>query len=833
MILDILKWYLVLLWIGAIGFAFVFPWLKQLPGRGSAFSRAVGLILVSFIFWLGGMLSLLRNDLGSLLAVILGLTAAAVWLYVKNWDELREWTRANRGYLIGTEIVFAAAFALMVVMRLGGPDISGTEKPMEIMFINSILKSDTFPPRDSWLSGYSISYYYFGYIMSAVLIRLSGVLSSVGFNLMLCTVFAMAAVSAYALVNDLLHLRASESGKTFRFKLRALIAPVFVLIAGNLEGLFELLHSLGLFWNEDGTSSFWSWVGLKELVEAPTRAAAWDITGRSGIWWWRASRVLGDYGMNGNAIEVIDEFPMFSFELGDLHPHVIAIPFVMLCIAIALNAFLKALRGSNPRLFFAEGLLGENHTLAETDLVRWMCSADFWLTAVCVGALLFLNTWDFPFYYGLYCLGVTAAYIHRNGWRKEAFTLFFETALPLAAGCILLYALFFMGFASQAGGIVPSGIFVTRTVLFLIMFGMFIFPVLVWQIWKLRGCGKTARSFGFWMVFWLFVGLMIIETILFVLLLALHGSSAGGTLKLAGDSFAGVQGINDLGTGLYGFITRRVWALPTLFILFAVAAIAFILVRQFAKADGAETETKIVEPIDVFVSLMMLIAAALVIFPEFFYLRDLFGTRMNTIFKFYYQAWILFGLSASYAVIDLLEGLKPAAKAAFAVPMTLLFACAMIYPYFCVTGKVQSASNRTIVTLDGANYLKRTRADWEALRWLEDAEPGVVLEKVGSSYGSDNLMSTFGGLQAVLGPAGHESQWRGGYNEIGSRADDVQTIYETRSWETAKELIDKYNVRYVYIGTSEKSAYNIQSQKFDRNLTLVYDSDGCQIYQVY
>ena len=44
------------------------------------------------------------------------------------------------------------------------------------------------------------------------------------------------------------------------------------------------------------------------------------------------------------------------------------------------------------------------------------------------------------------------------------------------------------------------------------------------------------------------------------------------------------------------------------------------------------------------------IAAALVIFPEFFYLRDLFGTRMNTIFKFYYQAWILFGLSAAYAV---------------------------------------------------------------------------------------------------------------------------------------------------------------------------------------
>lgn len=832
MILDIMKWYLVLLWIGAIGFAFVFPWLKLLPGRGAVFSRAVGLILVSFLFWIGNMLSLLRNDLACLLVIVLGLTVSALWLYVKNRAELRAWVRANRGYLIGTEILFLAAFAFMVVMRLGGPDISGTEKPMEIMFINSILKSDTFPPRDSWLSGYSISYYYFGYVMTAVLIRLSGVLSTVGFNLMLCTVFALAAVSAYALVNDLLHLRSSKRGKDFRFKLGALIAPIFVLIAGNLEGLFELFHSLGLFWNADGTSSFWSWLGLKELVDAPIREATWDITGRSGIWWWRASRVLGDYGLNGNVIEVIDEFPMFSFELGDLHPHVIAIPFVMLCIAISLNSFLAGMRESARRVFFVQGLTDEKTSLAETNMVRWMCSADFWLTAVCIGALLFLNTWDFPFYFGLFCLAAAAAYVYRNGWHKEAFTAFFETALPLAAGCILLYVLFFMGFSSQAGGIVPSGIFVTRTVLFLIMFGMFIFPVLVWQIWKLRGCGKTSRRFGFWMVFALFVGLTVIECILFILLLAVHNSGSGGTLKLAADSFAGVQGITDFGGGITAFFSRRAWALPTLCILFAIAAFAFITVRQFAM-ENQDGQSSAVEPMDVFVSLMMLIAAALVIFPEFFYLRDLFGTRMNTIFKFYYQAWILFGLAAAYAVDDLLEGLKPTGKIAFAVPMSVLFVCAMIYPYFCVTTKVQSAASRTVRTLDGANYLKRTSADWEALRWLEDADEGVVLEMVGSSYGSDNLMSTFGGLQAVLGPAGHESQWRGGYQEIGSRADDVQKIYETRSWSIAEQLLDTYHVRYVYIGTSEKNAYNIESLKFERNLTLVYDSDGCQIYQVY
>ena len=92
--------------------------------------------------------------------------------------------------------------------------------------------------------------------------------------------------------------------------------------------------------------------------------------------------------------------------------------------------------------------------------------------------------------------------------------------------------------------------------------------------------------------------------------------------------------------------------------------------------------------------------------------------------------------------------------------------------------------------------------------------------------------SCFTGLPAVLGPMGHESQWRGGYNEMGSRNDDVKRIYETHSWETAKELLDKYDVRYVFVGSAEKSAYNIQDRKFERNLTKVYDSGNCVIYQV-
>ena len=763
------------------------------------------------------------------------LTAAgAAYLWRKQREEIREWLRATKKYCIASELVFLIAFLFIVSFRLGGPEVSGTEKPMEMMFINSILKSETFPPHDSWLSGYSISYYYFGYIMTAVLVMLSGVLSSVGFNLMLASVFAMAAVSAFGIVNDMLNLRRTAEDPDLKVRKGSLLAPLFILIAGNLEGFLEVLHSLHIFWNADGTSAFWNWIGLKELTEAPNRLATWDPTGRSGIWWWRASRVVGDTALEGSVKEVIDEFPMFSFELGDLHPHVLAIPFVLFAVGIALNALVRSLHTEHEGPYFMEGLIRDDLSLRDTRMVKWICSPDFLLTTVCIGALLFLNMWDFPFYFGLYCLCVTAAHVRTFCWDRNAFAVFFETALPLGAGCILSYLLFFMGFSSQAGGIALSGVFVTRPIHFLIMFGFFMVPVLWWQFSQLKGCGKTAKRFGLMASLIIFTALTVLECIGFIALVMIRSSNAGGILGEAANSFTSMQQISSVESGLAGFLSRRIGALPTLLILFLMAGLAFMLIRQIAKPSETDETGGASDPMDVFCSLMILIAAALVIFPEFFYLRDLFGTRMNTIFKFYYQAWILWGLAAAYACSELCKRLQTVGKAVFAFVMLLMTAAVMIYPVFCAAGKWESLMHKQSLTLDGAAYLHTSRTDdWMGLLWLEQAEPGVVLEKVGSSYSGDNIVSTFAGLPAVMGPAGHESQWRGGYNEIGSRSDDVQRIYETHSWETAKELLDTYGIRYVFIGSAEKSAYNIQEKKFERNLGKVYDSGGCTIYQVY
>src|SRR3972149_5534325 len=148
------------------------------------------------------------------------LVAAAVvgglgvwWLGRAGLAELRAWLREQAALALAVEALFLAAFALMAVVRAYNPEILGTEKPMEFMFINSILRSPTFPPHDAWLSGHAISYYYFGYVMVASLARLTGTTSSVAFNLGLALLFALTAVGSLGVVMNLVALVKDDRGR--------------------------------------------------------------------------------------------------------------------------------------------------------------------------------------------------------------------------------------------------------------------------------------------------------------------------------------------------------------------------------------------------------------------------------------------------------------------------------------------------------------------------------------------------------------------------------------------------------------------------------------------
>jgi uncharacterized membrane protein len=108
----------------------------------------------------------------------------------------------------------------------------------------------------------------------------------------------------------------------------------------------------------------------------------------------------------------------------------------------------------------------------------------------------------------------------------------------------------------------------------------------------------------------------------------------------------------------------------------------------------------------------------------------------------------------------------------------------------------------------------------------------VVVEAVGGSYSEYARVATHSGKPAVLGWPGHESQWRGGAEEMGSRQGDIERLYRSNDWTETQEILRQYNVRYIYVGPLERSTYGVNENKFERFLQPVFKQGQVTIYEV-
>jgi len=922
--IEFILWYLVIAFVGLLALPVAFRFFSFLSDRGYTLARTLGLLLWGYLFWVLTSLRVLQNDLGGVLVALALLGGLSWWAGrgLQGWREFGAWVKGRVRLVVVAEVLFLLAFAFLAVLRAAGPQISGTEKPMELAFINAILRSPSFPPADPWLSGYSISYYYFGYVLVAMLTRVTGVVSGIAFNLAIALVFALAALGAYGIVHTLLaswSRRRQAAGKRGIFSQGwALLAPLFILVMANLEGGLEVMHAGGLFWQDNGLakrSEFWNWVGLQELNQPP--AAPYDFMPKraGGIWWWRASRVLSDYNMTASVQqavpglpfssylkpsatqgpnEVIDEFPFFSFYLGDLHPHVLAIPFVLLAIALALNQYLSGAQvafGASPQ---AAGGLPQT-TGGFQHLGSWVSGSDFWLAAVVLGGLAFLNTWDFPIYLALYSAVYTLIRFQQVGWKWwPRLWDFGQRALVLGIAGIALYVPFYLGFASQAGGVLPSLAFFTRGLHFWVMFGVLLTPLVFWLVWlasqqQKRHQFSLGLRFAVYGVGGLWIGAYLLG-IIGLNLSALGGLAASGSTTLFsrlanslstwGNLFLNLQGGN-VADIFYGSLVRRVEMPGTWLTLLLLLAGVWALLASFRPRVALEMADEVADAVDVegpqemdaqqptelthmvdgvapgslgadmenpalgnphgFVLLLVLVGIGLTLVPEFVYLRDQFGWRMNTIFKFYYQTWVLWGLAAAFATALLwseMRGYWAWAGRALTVGLCLV---GLIYPVVGLSERLNPSQVQTW-TLDGTDYIARYDKDEkDAMNWLAQAPYGTLVEAVGGSYGPAARMATHSGLPTLLGWPGHESQWRGGAEQQGSRQDDISRLYRTRDWNEAKTILARYGVRYVVVGQLERNTYLLDDQKglraldelkFQKNLKAAFQNTSVTIYEV-
>jgi uncharacterized membrane protein len=284
------------------------------------------------------------------------------------------------------------------------------------------------------------------------------------------------------------------------------------------------------------------------------------------------------------------------------------------------------------------------------------------------------------------------------------------------------------------------------------------------------------------------------------------------------------------GQAIQAALLRRAFSLLTPLTLGASLGLILILFRRWRGRPAGDGFT----PSAPFVLAMATVAFLLILGPEFVYLKDLFGTRMNTVFKFYYAAWVLLGLAAAYVATQLWpqkSSWKGALRALALLPLLL----SLVYPVLSTWTKTNGFRPPAGVSLDGTRHLLVDRPeDAAAIEWIRAFLPtGVIAEAPGGSYTEFGRISTHTGLQAVLGWEFHELQWRGSMTAQGTRKEDLRRLYETRDPAELAGILKAYGIDFVYIGPLERQTYALTPPalaKFDAIMDLIYASEAVSIF---
>ena len=790
----------------------VFRLFRFLPDRGVTLAKPVAVLVISYLVWVFGLARLLPNTALTIWIIALCILVASMWLAGRRWEELREFLRQRWAVLLVGELVFLLMFVAWALVVSGSPGITHTEKPMDFMLMNAAHQARYFPAEDAWLSGHSISYYYFGHIIVATLSKMSGVVTSVGYNLGLATIPALAGAAAFGLLYNLVRL----AGGGMRWALGVgAAAPAVILLAGNFAGALEFVRIRG--W---GGPAFWEWAGIEGMEAQPAEDGAFP----GKFWWWfRSTRIINTASPDGATLDyTITEFPAFSFLLGDLHAHVLAIPFLLLAMAAALNVCF-----SSDRLEL--GWLRRNPAQAIS-------------VALAGGALAFINFWDFATFMALFAAALTL-----KGCRDYPGSLLHSVIgaasvfLPVFLLAIVLFGPVYFSFSGQTDGILPLREVSTNPFHLFVVLGLFILPCLALLARNLTGIlikalapepgTASARPDA-------------ADTPLAVVALVIAATPLGIWIATAFLFTIVSDGANaaldDLGR-------RMTLALPGAIV---VGLAAYVAAARARRNDGIAAS---------FVLLLMALGFFLVMVADLFHIVDAFSgpwRRMNTVFKVYYQAWLLLGIAGTFAVYALWSSpsSSPAptgdtARWRFTAALRLaqggkwvggaVLALLLIGSFYYTLGAALERSGAHSApyegrTLDGLAYLEvEDPAEYAAIAWLRDEAPsGRMVEAIGDDYSRFSNVSASTGRPTLLGWVGHELQWRGSSEPFAGRTEDVSAIYTSQDPVEVRRLLEKYEVRYVYLGKREREKYGVSSlDNFKDFLKTVFQQDDVVVYE--
>ncbi len=798
---SVAMWLIVVQGIALIAFPVAFVVFHPLADKGWLFSKGLGLLIVGLLVWLLSSLELMAFTRTAFMAGVGTLFVVSMALLFAKARDIRDFFREHWKTVLIAELVFLTAFAVFIVVRMANPDLwhpfRGGEKPMDMAYLNAVLKSSYMPPYDPWFGGGYINYYYWGQFLIAILIHATGIAPEIALNLAMPMFFAMTAAFSYSVVYNLAcAVRGRGSVKSGVSPVVAgLLGMMFVVVLGNLDGAIQLVQ--GAWW------------------------AAAEGLPMGEFDFWHSSRMMPPDPPGHE----ITEFPFFTFLFADPHAHLWALPFTVLCIGISAAVVLGMVSRSGPVSFWnAEQML----RIA--------------VLGIAVGALRLLNTWDYPTYLllggGAVLLG---EYLAQGG-------LSFAMMIRAGVKSALVFAIGYAAFLPYHMNYETFFSSVERTTnttplwQFLAISGLFVFVIGSFYLWELRGVlTSTLASVR-----------PRFDTLMDTLAEREPRSASALPIQIGAGTLL-VSLVSALAAGylLTALLSGYSAGGTIIFVIALLALIAAVTLRALARLDREA-------PVTLFVSLMVGAALALVVGLDIFRVEgDI--ERMNSVFKFYLQVWVLLALAAAYMLWRLFSSAMFAGRRrweyrfVWAGALALLLMSAAVYPALGTQDRLRDRFNGNVtpLTLDGLAYIEGTiynepegpvdlEADFEGIRWLRENVKGspVVLEANTPTYRWGGRVSIYTGLPSVVGWQWHQEQQRWDYRHMVSpRIRDVERIYSTRDASAAVDLLKKYGVKYIYVGQLERMYYSLEGiAKFDSELApylrKVFDSDEVSIYEV-
>ena len=775
--LAVVLWWAVVAVIGWAAFPILFVALSRLRDRGYGMARILGLLIVAYLTWMAASTHVLPNTRSTIVRMLVFLILIGGGIAYLRRKELGRFLRHHRKLILLTEGLFAALYLFWVGVRMLHPDLwhtpMGGEKPMDFAYLNAVMKSTWFPPYNPWFSGAYINYYYYGFVIIGTLIKLTGTLPEIAYNLAVPLLFALTGVGAFSVAFNLFggHRRGAI--------VAGLSALAFTVLLGNL-GVVHLVRSALIAL---GGTPFPSTIPVFSETAAMI-SGIWKVVVHGASlslsiesWYWHPTRIIPTWP---GEVGPINEFPAFTFLYGDLHAHMIAFPITLFALALAV-------------------------CWAQERRPGWV---SILVGGLVIGALWPTNSWDYPTYLAL---ALAALVLGRLSARGEGWSRVIAQAALLVALSRLLYEPYFRHYLAGYSSLERWRGSHTPFSIYLWMHGILLFPLLtrmVTSIWRML-CHRPPRaSSPSW------------------------NSTIIGILAFAG-VLALVAALLDYQVALA--------ALP------AGACAACLLFRPGTPAGRR------------LLWLMVGTAMALSLAVEIVVLKGDIG-RMNTVFKFYLQVWMLLAVAAGVSLGWAYERTRRWSQdwhRLWWIGMGLLvLGGALFLPYGIRARAVDRLSKEAGITLDGMAFMRTSKiadgtpelreielvGDYYAIRWMQDHIAGspVIMEGLAGEYHWGNRVSVYTGLPAVIGWSWHQRQQRIMLPDpqVEKRRADVNACYNTGDVAYAWEILKHYGVSYIYVGEYERAFYDPAGlEKFDHMaaqgmLEVVYDKWGVRIYKV-